>query len=234
MACRGLRFLLVIFFVGVFALLSGGVFLTGAFGQKPERETPHSRKSGASVAGASPVFPTKRASRQERGEENGGDRPYLRDDLGWNWTQRGRSVPGGKSAAELRFRAYQQKVAMRAWHAAAYPAAASSTFPPLAKNARSGAPSGTGMDAASGAGSSPTPWVPLGPAPLASDATGDGMQDYNWVSGRATSVLIDPADTSGNTVLLGGAYGGLWKSTNAGSLSSNPASVTWQIGRAHV
>ncbi len=41
-------------------------------------------------------------------------------------------------------------------------------------------------------------------------------------------MVIDPADTSGNTVLLGGAYGGLWKSTNAGSLSSNPASVTWQ------
>ncbi len=71
-------------------------------------------------------------------------------------------------------------------------------------------------------------WVPLGPAPLASDATGDGAQDYNWVSGRATSVLIDPADSTGNTVLLGGAYGGLWKSTNAGSLNSNPASVTWQ------
>jgi hypothetical protein len=29
-------------------------------------------------------------------------------------------------------------------------------------------------------------------------------------------------------VLLGGAHGGLWKSTNAGSLSSNPAAVTWQ------
>ncbi len=45
-------------------------------------------------------------------------------------------------------------------------------------------------------------------------------------------MLIDPADTSGNTVLLGGAYGGLWKSTNAGSLSSDPspgsAAVIWQ------
>lgn len=54
------------------------------------------------------------------------------------------------------------------------------------------------------------------------------MQDYNWVSGRATSVSIDPADNSGNTVLLGGAYGGLWKSTNAGSQNSDPALVTWQ------
>jgi len=70
--------------------------------------------------------------------------------------------------------------------------------------------------------------VPLGPAPLASDATGDGGQDYNWVSGRATSVVIDPADASGNTVLLGGAYGGLWRSTNAGNQNPNPALVTWQ------
>jgi hypothetical protein len=71
-------------------------------------------------------------------------------------------------------------------------------------------------------------WVSVGPAPLASDATGDGMQDYNWVSGRATSVVIDPADPTANTVLVGGAYSGLWKSTNAGNLNSNPTMVTWQ------
>ncbi len=41
-------------------------------------------------------------------------------------------------------------------------------------------------------------------------------------------MLLDPADASGNTVLLGGAYGGLWRSANAGSLSPSPASVTWQ------
>ena len=84
------------------------------------------------------------------------------------------------------------------------------------------------MSGAPASTSGSTVWAPLGPAPLASDATGDGAQDYNWVSGRATSVLIDPADSTGNTVLLGGAYGGLWKSTNAGSLSSNPEAVTWQ------
>src|ERR1035441_4480776 len=100
---------------------------------------------------------------------------------------------------------------------AAAAASESSTHPP--KLSLGGAP-------ASPLGS--TVWVPLGPAPLASDATGDGAQDYNWVSGRATSVLIDPADSTGNTVLLGGAYGGLWKSTNAGSLGSNPDAVTWQ------
>ena len=123
-----------------------------------------------------------------------------RDPPQHNWTARGRSTPGQPPAA-LRFRAYQQKIAFREKRAAT----------------KIGSPASVS-----------TSWISVGPAPLASDATGDGGQNYNWISGRATSVLIDPADPSGNTVLLGGAYGGLWKSTNAGSQSSNPASVTWQ------
>ena len=218
MASRGLRSPRFVFFVIFFAALvflfggvSGGGFLGSAFGQKSGEKTtssPPSAKSG-----------------QKSGKEP--NRPYLRDHLHWNWNLRGRTVPRGESAAGLRFRAYRQKMAMRASRAAA---AAHSTPPPtssprplIAKNAMSGAP-----PALSAAPSASTAWVPLGPSPLASDATGDGGQDYSWVSGRATSVLIDPADTSGNTVLLGGAYGGLWKSTNAGSLSSNPAAVVWQ------
>jgi hypothetical protein len=129
--------------------------------------------------------------------------PFRRDNLRSNWSRRGRVVPG-QSAAPLRFRAYRQKMNMRAQRALAL-----------------------GSRASPNAGSSAF-WQPLGPAPLASDATGDGMQDYNWVSGRATSVVIDPGDGTANTVFLGGAYGGLWKSINAGSLSSSPASVTWQ------
>src|SRR5882762_3357928 len=122
------------------------------------------------------------------------------------WNMRGREVPKGESAAALRLRAHQQKMAMRAQREAAARAAGA------------------------GFASSPqvTTWLNLGPAPLASDATGNGSQDYNWVSGRATSVLVDPADTTGNTVLLGGAYGGLWKSTNAGSKSATPNLVSWQ------
>src|SRR5208337_1464085 len=184
MACRGLcasRFIFFVIFLAAFVFHFGGGFSSVfvAVGQEPLRKT-------YSSAGG-----------------RGGDRPYLRDQLNSNWNQRGRSVPPGESAAGLRFRAYRQKMAMRARRAAA------------------------------NAASTPSPatiivWAALGPAPLASDATGDGMQDYNWVSGRATSVVIDPADTTGNTVLLGGAYGGLWKSTNAGSLNSNPALVTWQ------
>ena len=80
----------------------------------------------------------------------------------------------------------------------------------------------SGPLAVSGAG-----WSSLGPLPLPSDASGTGLQDYNWVSGRATAVVIDPNDPSGNTVFVGGAYGGVWKSVNAGAVNANPASVIW-------
>jgi hypothetical protein len=194
MTSRGLRSSVFLFFVIFFTFFS-----SLGLGQESDR---------------SPVDSASRA-------RAGGDRPYLRDDLSWNWNQRGRSVPPRESAAGLRLRAYRQKMAFRAQRAAA----AMSTNPLIAKGAMSGAPASSSFDSAN---SGSTVWTPLGPAPLASDATGDGAQDYNWVSGRATSVLIDPGDTTGNTLLLGGAYGGLWKSTNAGSLNSNPALVTWQ------
>ena len=133
-----------------------------------------------------------------------GDRIYRRDPSPWNWNRRGRTVPRGESAAGLRFRAYQQKMAMRAAHTPSEssfstdppkqsldgapanstpPPMSSSPHPLIAKGAMSGAPASAAVS---------TAWTSLGPAPLASDATGDGGQDYNWVSGRATSVLIDP------------------------------------------
>ena len=114
------------------------------------------------------------------------------------WFARGRTVPG-ESAARLRLRAFQQKVQLRQRHAQQMSTTAS--------------------------GASVTPWLPLGPAPLASDA-GTG-QDYNWVSGRATAVAIDPADGNGNTVFVGGAHGGVWKSSNAGPASPSPGGVLW-------
>lgn len=57
--------------------------------------------------------------------------------------------------------------------------------------------------------------MPLGPAPLASDASGNHTQDYGMVAGRVTAVAIDRADMTGNTVYIGAAQGGVWKSTNA-------------------
>jgi hypothetical protein len=117
------------------------------------------------------------------------------------WFFRGRLVPGQPSA-ELRRRAYQTKLRMRLQRAAALGAARSSHTPAFLGS-----------------------WTPLGPVPLASDATGNGTQDYRQVSGRATAVAIDPADPTGNTVYIGGAQSGMWKSTNAANTSAS--SVTW-------
>src|ERR1700675_4386444 len=121
------------------------------------------------------------------------------------WFGNGRVIPG-QAAAALRYRAHRQKMELRALQAAAPRSAAISAFPRVAPA---------------------TVWTPLGPAPLASDASGLGVQDYGPVAGRATAVAIDRADTTGNTVYVGGAYGGVWKSTNAGTISPNPSSVTW-------
>jgi hypothetical protein len=118
------------------------------------------------------------------------------------WFLHGRVVPG-KSSAELRHRAYQAKMQARAARLARAQTTRAESQPP----------------ASSGG------WTPLGPVPLASDATGDGFQNYNQVSGRATTVAIDPADPTGNTVYIGGAQGGVWKSTNAATSIAN--SVTW-------
>jgi hypothetical protein len=119
------------------------------------------------------------------------------------WFLRGRVIPG-KSAAELRHRAYQSKMRARIARR------------PGAEGVHPNSPA-----PASSAGG----WTPLGPVPLASDGTGTGFQDYHQVSGRATAVAIDPADPSGNTVFIGGAQGGVWKSTNGATGIAN--NVTW-------
>jgi hypothetical protein len=118
------------------------------------------------------------------------------------WFFRGRLIRG-KPSAELRRRAYQAKLQLRVHHAAALALSHA--------NGQVSLSSGT--------------WVPLGPAPLASDASGNGTQDYHQVSGRVTSVAIDPADPSGNTVYIGGAQSGVWKSTSASNDTAND--VTW-------
>src|SRR5579872_1611305 len=116
------------------------------------------------------------------------------------WFLRGRSSSGVTGAGQ-RYRAYLQKMRMRAGGRAREGAAS----PPIA-----------------------VVWSPLGPVPLASDASGAGEDDYGWVSGRATAVAIDPADPTANTVYIGGAYGGVWKSTNATqAVTKTSSSVTW-------
>ncbi|HEV2890985.1 MAG TPA: hypothetical protein VGX28_11485 [Frankiaceae bacterium] len=80
-----------------------------------------------------------------------------------------------------------------------------------------------GRDAYSAAGvvvpGSAERWEALGPSPLVvNDPTYPGGQGYgnDKVGGRVTALITDPADTSGDTVYMGSAGGGVWKSTNGG------------------
>ena len=114
------------------------------------------------------------------------------------WFRRGRAARTGPAAALLR-RAYQQKLQSR-----------------LRRSSK-----------LSAAVVNPTGWTPLGPAPLSSNATGANQdQDYGAVSGRVTALALDPNDSTGNTLYAGGAYGGVWKSTNAAA--ADPNAVTWK------
>jgi hypothetical protein len=124
------------------------------------------------------------------------------------WFLRGRVVPA-KASAELRRQAYVKKMQLRSQRSSATAAMSQ----PRSSSGRPPPSPPAGM------------WTPLGPVPLASDASGTGLQDYHQVSGRATAIAVDPADASGNTVFIGGAQGGVWKSTNAANLDA--LSVTW-------
>jgi len=137
---------------------------------------------------------SKRKSLYDPIEEKDKDRPDKRAE----WMMRGRVAPKGQSAAALRLRAVQQKMAARAAREAA-----------AAKTARSM----TAAPATAG-------WVFLGPAPLVSD-----QNFYGTVSGRSTAIAVDPSDATGNTVYAAGASGGVWKSTNAADATAT--SVTW-------
>ncbi len=75
------------------------------------------------------------------------DQPTQRE----QWFMRGRTIPGQATAA-LRYRAHLQKMQMRA--------------------AQMAASQNQGLAAFSQGFTAPAGWTPLGPAPLASDATG--------------------------------------------------------------
>jgi hypothetical protein len=53
-------------------------------------------------------------------------------------------------------------------------------------------------------------WTSIGPTP-----TTGGF--FSPVTGRITAIAVDPTDATGNTVLIGGAQGGIWRTTTAGA-----------------
>ncbi len=183
------------------------------------------------LAGA--AFPQGQKVTRENREANETERdnPHERA----QWFLRGRTI-NGRPAPELLHKAYQQKLNNRRLREAAtsqartaspnQPSAATTSTPTANPNfiSTTGGPF----------------WTPIGPAPSGTASVGDLEQDYGPAVGRTTVVLVDQSDATGNTVYIGGASGGLWKSTNAAntnvqncntvSLSQAPycaPNVTW-------
>jgi hypothetical protein len=73
-------------------------------------------------------------------------------------------------------------------------------------------------------------WQAVGPNQIASVA-------YGKVTGRISSIAIDPADATGNTVYVGTTGGGVWKSSNAagaaGSVTFTPLTDTLPVFSAN-
>ena len=73
-------------------------------------------------------------------------------------------------------------------------------------------------------------WSSLGPKP-----TSGGF--FTPVSGRVVAIAVDPSDSTGDTVLIGGAQGGIWRSTDGGNAwiptgDSNPSLAMGSIAFA--
>ncbi len=62
-------------------------------------------------------------------------------------------------------------------------------------------------------------WDLAGPLPLHADDPQYGPSTLGWttLSGWVTALAADPRDVSGNTVYLGSAAGGVWKTTDGGA-----------------
>src|SRR6185312_1461355 len=62
-------------------------------------------------------------------------------------------------------------------------------------------------------------WTPLGPAPIPNGQTDPLLNPANEepVSGRVTTIAIDPADATANTVYVGTAQGGLYRTLDGGT-----------------
>jgi photosystem II stability/assembly factor-like uncharacterized protein len=72
-------------------------------------------------------------------------------------------------------------------------------------------PDGSYAAATPQAGLASTPvWNSIGPTPTTGGT-------FSPVTGRITAIAVDPSDATGNTVLIGGAQGGIWRSTDGGS-----------------
>lgn len=123
-----------------------------------------------------------------------------------------RSAPAQATSAQLPPRAVQARrfMAQRGW--AARPSSMHSSRLQPAVAAQMPTPT------ADSSTTSTALWQPLGPAQVVSP-------NFGLVTGRISSIALDPADTTGNRVFIGTTGGGVWLSQNAGT--SNASDVVF-------
>lgn len=159
---------------------------------------------GLTVILSSSAQAVKPTSPQREGEADE-DNPAAR----LKWFMEGRLTPDGKAPAEWINHAMAQKFQLRALRQQQMRRMMQTLTP--------------GQTPSISIGNGSTVWTPLGPAPIEPDPT-EGV-NWNETSGRVSAVAVDPSDPSGNTVYVGGATGGVWKSTNAAA--ADPRAVVW-------
>lgn len=145
---------------------------------------------------------SERRERHER-EGKGEDKDALYPRLWQQMFMRGRQTKDGRPAAAHRLEAKTQALRLPLIRPAG---PRTLSLKPLSGPA----PLGSSCD-----------WTEMGPS--VQDDSVDGLTAYLYgnVSGRVTSLALDLVnDTSGNTLYVGTAYGGLWKTTNG--LSGSP------------
>ena len=172
------------------------VFAVKSVAQKkanpPERAAtlPGKPKSPAKGQTAGSKAEVQSTSGTPSDRDDGADPIRERDE----WFYKQRSSLNGHIPAGARLRAFQhmQRMMVREGKLTLLANGSYAAVTPLAGTAVGGA------------------WSSLGPMP-----TTGGF--YTPVSGRIVAVAVDPSDTSGNTLLIGGAMGGIWRSTDAGA-----------------
>ena len=164
----------------------------------PKPASPSSTESTApaSSTGQSPTPPLRKAD--ATGSENDDKKTADLFIQRYNWFNRPRASVHGRIPAGAYQRGYQHLMQM-------LQAEGKLTRLPDGSFAEVSAPLVLAPEAAV-----TSAWTSLGPAP----ATGG---EFSPVTGRVMTIAVDPSDTTGNTVLLGGAMGGIWRSTDAGT-----------------
>ena len=92
-------------------------------------------------------------------------------------------------------------------------------FAPATRRSRSGTAAQPGFALLNGSSSSTATWQPLGPTAVLTPG-------YGLVTGRISSIALDPSDPTGNHVYVGTTGGGVWVTANAAALDPSLISFT--------